>query len=348
METNAASFIRDSGLSHRLWYLAPAFASIFYPLLLAGFTRSVNASDSHFLLSTFMLALVFSVPGLGLYVSLKAGRNAHPGYGELLAKRAALLAIASPPLYTALGVLLYMAGDPVKDSTLWILLWITATVYLAWILSSDKFTQPVGIKIASPRLRVAHGISAVAILLLFLVMHLSNHLSGLISEATHRELMDIFRHVYRARLVEPLIVLLFLFQVASGMSLLAVHSRRGADFYRTLQIASGAYLIFFILGHMNSVFFYARMFAHIQTDWNFATGAPTGLLKDAWNIRLLPHYLLGVFFVLSHLVLGARIIALAHGKDKALTNRLTLAGIAVSALIAIAIILGMAGIHLGH
>ena len=79
-----------------------------------------------------------------------------------------------------------------------------------------------------------------------------------------------------------------------------------------MQIASGAYLLFYIPGHMNSVFIYARAIEGIPTDWNFATGAPTGLLPDAWNIRLLPHYLLAVFFVVTHLVLGARIVALAH------------------------------------
>ena len=28
----------------------------------------------------------------------------------------------------------------------------------------------------------------------------------------------------------------------------------------------------------------------IDTGWDFATGAPTGLVKDPRNIRLVPHY----------------------------------------------------------
>lgn len=99
---------------------------------------------------------------------------------------------------------------------------------------------------------------------------------------------------------------------------------------------------------MNSVFFYARMLLQIPTDWNFATGAPTGLIKDAWNIRLLPHYMLGVFLVLSHLVLGARIVAIAHQANEAKANALTWAGIFLSAVVAVAIILGMSGLHLSH
>ncbi len=30
-----------------------------------------------------------------------------------------------------------------------------------------------------------------------------------------------------------------------------------------------------------------------DTGWGFANGAPTGLVMDRWNIRLVPHYWLG-------------------------------------------------------
>ena len=41
---------------------------------------------------------------------------------------------------------------------------------------------------------------------------------------------------------------------------------------------------------MNSVFIFARTDLGIDTGWDFATGAPTGLVKDPRNIRLVPHY----------------------------------------------------------
>jgi hypothetical protein len=48
---------------------------------------------------------------------------------------------------------------------------------------------------------------------------------------------------------------------------------------------------------MNSIFFiFARTYLGIDTGWDLATGAPTGLVKDPWNIRFVPHYWLGVFF----------------------------------------------------
>ena len=117
-------------------------------------------------------------------------------------------------------------------------------------------------------------------------------------------------------------------------------------FHRTFQVGSGAYLSLYILGHMNSVFIYARSFLGIPTDWNFAIGAPTGLIHDAWNIRLLPHYALGVFFVLSHLASGLRVVLIAHGVDRRAANRLWGAGVAISAVISAAIIAGMCGVRI--
>ena len=101
----------------------------------------------------------------------------------------------------------------------------------------------------------------------------------------------------------------------------------------------------YILGHMNSVF--ARSFLGIPTDWNFATGAPTGLIHDAWNIRLLPHYALGAFFVLSHVASGLRVVLIAHGVDQRNADRLWGVCVAMSAFVAAAIIAGMTAVRIG-
>lgn len=314
---------------------------VLYPFILKGFHASLASGST--LLEVLMLLLIFAAPVAGVAASIKLGRILHPDRRQVWIKWLALLAVSAPPIYTAMGVLLYMAGDPIPDTHAWLifcaLMGLTAIGYGGRHQSGGNDTAP------SRRLRFMHGANAVAILLLFLGMHLSNHLAGLISEASHRQLMDIFRHVYRAHLLEPLIVLLFLFQVVSGLVLLGRATLRPADFFRTVQLVSGGYLLFFILGHMNSVFIYARSFANIQTDWNFAVGAPTGLMHDGWNIRLVPHYYLGVFFVLTHLVLGARVVALAHGVPRGRADMLAKAGIALAAIIAFAILTGMAGVH---
>jgi hypothetical protein len=193
---------------------------------------------------------------------------------------------------------------------------------------------------------VAHGIGG-AVVLLFVLFHLTNHLFGLFGPAAHAKVMSLGRHVYRAPFIEPLLVLLLLFQIGSGLRLAWYWSARQGDCHRTFQVASGAYLAVFVLGHMNSVFIYARTFLGIQTDWAFATGAPAGLIHDAWNIRLVPHYTLGVFFVLAHLLSGLRVVLISHGLDERTANRVWHLGAAVSALTAIAIVGGMCGIRLG-
>src|SRR3546814_6716381 len=98
--------------------------------------------------------------------------------------------------------------------------------------------------------------------------------------------MKIGRVVYRSGVGEPLLVAAMIFQIATGLVLAWRWSAAAQGFHRTFQVASGAYLSLFILGHMNSVFIYARSFLVIPTDWNFAIGAPTGLILYAWNTLL--------------------------------------------------------------
>jgi len=75
--------------------------------------------------------------------------------------------------------------------------------------------------------------------------------------------------------------------------------------------------------------------------------APTGLIHDAWNIRLVPHYWLGVFFVLSHVASGLRVVLSNHGLKEALVVRGWTAGVIASAVIASLIVAGLCGLRLG-
>jgi len=331
-----------------LLYLAPPAAALCYPLVLALFHLSVTHASSWWMAlraPLLLAAIVEPVPGI--YAYWRLGAEESPSPTQVRAKVLALLSVGAPPLYTALGVVLTMAHNVVSDLAVWPVIWAAATALLLGWQARTSTTEPLAKPRLLPRLRYAHGISAAVIVCIFLAMHLINHLAGLWSEAAHRMLMGAFRHVYRAGVVEPVLVALLMFQVVSGPFLVWQYARRSVDLMRTLQIASGVYLLFFVPAHMNSVFIYARAVAGIPTDWNFATGAPTGILLDAWNIRLLPHYLLGVFFVLTHLVLGARVIALAHDSGRRTADRLALTGIALAATVSIAIMLGMVGVHLG-
>ena len=326
----------------------PPTTALSYPFLLALFHVSVTHRGLGWtaFASFALLAAIAAPPVAGIYAFWRIGSAVGLSATAIRARGLALTSVAAAPLYTTLGVVLAIADNPVSDLIVWAVLWVVASAILLWARRETHTDVQVKKPSLHPRVRFAHGVSAALIVCIFLAMHLSGHVSALWSLRAQHMLMDVFRHVYRAKLVEPILVGLMFFQMGTGTVLVWQYIGREVDLRRTLQIASGAYLLFYIPGHMNSVFIYARAVQGIPTDWNFATGAPTGLLLDAWNIRLLPHYLLAVFFVVTHLALGARIVALSHHLSLKISDRLALAGIAGAAILAVAIMVGMTGVHL--
>lgn len=318
--------------------LAPAAAAICYPFLLQAFhavvgTQAATPSLLAIFGATLILAVAFVVPFLALALACRP--DADPG-----ARRLAYAGVAVPTLYVFLGVVQALIHSPIPDEIVWCVLWLAIAIWSQAASNPVAATRPtVG------QWRIVHGMTA-AVLCLYVAFHLANHLFGLIGPDAHAAVMKIGRVVYRSAVGEPLLVATMLFQIGTGLFLAWRWSAASQGFHRTFQVASGAYLSLYILGHMNSVFIYARSFLGIPTDWNFAIGAPTGLIHDAWNIRLLPHYALGVFFVLSHLASGLRVVLIAHGVDRSAANRLWGAGVAISAVLSAAIIAGMCGIRI--
>ena len=318
----------------------PPLAAAVYPFLLWAFHKVVGPpgfSPAPWRVSEAALLLVamLAVPALGMICAAR-------GASGPSIRRLAYASVMAPTLYVFLGVLQSMARSPVPDELVWCVAWSGVTM---WAMASAGAKQATSSAVDLGRWRVAHGIAG-AVILFFVLFHLGNHLFGLIGPAAHAAVMNVGRKVYRAPLIEPLLVLAMLFQIASGFYLAWRWSDVPVGFHRLFQVASGFYLSAYVLGHMNSVFIYARTYLHIPTDWAFATGAPTGLIHDPWNIRLLPHYALGVFFVLTHLASGLRVVLIAHGVDEAITNQIWAFGAAVSAVIAVAIMAGMCGVRI--
>ena len=316
MEAFVHSQNRSGLLERRSDYLAlaPAAAAICYPFLLRAFhavigTQAVAPSPLAIVGATVILAAAFVVPFLGLALACRPAAN-------LGTRRLAYASVAAPTLYVFQGVVQALIRSPIPDEIVWCVIWLAIAIWSQTAPSPAVATpQP-----AVGRWRVVHGATA-AVLSLYVLFHLTNHLFGLIGPDAHAAVMKIGRVVYRSRVGEPLLVAAMLFQVGTGLFLAWRWSAAPQGFHRTFQVASGAYLSLYIVGHMNSVFIYARSFLGIPTDWNFATGAPTGLIHDAWNIRLLPHYALGAFFVLSHLASGLRVVLIAHGRKSSLGHR---------------------------
>jgi hypothetical protein len=347
-----ADVVEHGKLGAHLALLMPPLAALLYPFLLAAFHANIAPVISgqsaepalQSAAATLFLLLAFAAPIVALLGAMTLGELAAPSVTQRRARTIALLAVAAPPLFVFLGVEFSMLHDPVPDTWVWVAFWLGMTT-LAGFWRNETPAPPPANAAPAP-LRVAHGISAVGIIAIFLAMHLANHLTFILGPDTYRAVMRAMRHVYRQEFVQPVLVALLLFQVGSGVYLATHSDVRPMDRFRTFQIASGIFLAAYVLGHMNSVFVFARLYLGIDSDWAFATGAPSGLIKDAWNIRLVPHYGLAVFFVLSHLAAGGRSVLLAHGVARRFADRFLIASATAAGLVAFVIMLGMCGARL--
>lgn len=311
----------------RAWL--PPLAAITYPYWLDGFHASLASAPW---LAAVLLLGAAAVPLLGVYCAWKLD-------GPTPMRRLAYATVMAPTLYVFLGVVTYMVKSRLPDELVWSVLWVGLT---GIALASPEVAAPAR---EPTRWRLVHGATA-AVIVLYIAFHLVNHLFFLATPATYDAVQKIGEAVYRNAYVQPLLVMLLLLQTVTGMRLFWRWSARRGDFYRAVQLATGMYLAVYIVGHMDSVFVYARSYLAIPSDWAFATGAPAGMIRDAWNIRLLPHYFFGVWFVLVHLACGLRSVLLVHGAAPRVVDRGWLMAVTASAAGAGAIMLGMTGLRL--
>ncbi|WP_152554361.1 hypothetical protein [Burkholderia sp. A1] len=350
-----STVIRRAAAPALAWHFVPALLALGYPGYLSVFHDQAAAHRP--LAALLAMALCLAVPG-SAYLSLtRLAAQAGDDARVPVLRRLAHLTFASPPLYVLIGVLLYLMKIEGRDYAVWLGCWalVLAGTGLSLAMRAGGMSGVGGMAaqaaLAAPRrlntapVRVLHGISAAAILLVYLFPHLGNHVLGLLGNDAHRHLMLILRHVYRAAWVEPVLISLFFLQIVSGLLLLLPKLEMAQDRFGNLQTATGAYLVTFIGCHINSVFVLARYFG-TDTDYAWATGQPTGLVADAWSVRLIPHYSLAAAFVLCHVVCGLRGVLLAHGTARARADRIALLLIGASLCWAVAIVLGMLGVRL--
>lgn len=321
-------------------WLLPAVAAMAYPFFLQGFHAAISSGSG--MAAAILLLGAFAMPLSGFAFAFRLTGAPHPTRLHVRARRLAYASIAAPPLFVFVGVAPGLVGLHLPDIAIWIAAWLAAGLYV--LLAPDaRVTEAPSRPIAG--WRVAHGVAA-AVIACFVLFHLTNHLFGLEGPQTHKAIMTAGRKIYRAPFIEPVLIALLLFQMASGIRLAWRWSSLRVDAYRIFQIGSGAYLAAFILAHLNSALISARTVHKIDTNWAWASGAPAGLIHDAWNIRLMPHYALGVFFILSHLASGLRVVMLAHGVSARIANRFWIVAVAGGALVSAAIIAGLCGVRI--
>jgi succinate dehydrogenase/fumarate reductase cytochrome b subunit len=144
-------------------------------------------------------------------------------------------------------------------------------------------------------LRTYHFTSAI-VLGLFVVLHIANHLVGLTGQGQHVAFMHAVRPLYRNAIVEPLLLLLFASQIATGLTMATRGWRSRRGLVPWLQAGSGLYLAAFVALHVLAVLS-GRALLDLDTDFRFAAA---GFHVPGWPWYFWPYYTLAVFALFTH------------------------------------------------
>lgn len=290
------------------------------------------------------LGAAFAVPVVAALVAGRMARSQALSPADVSAYRLAHVAFAAPPLYTAIGVITAVLGIGALDFMIWLLLWLGLGLI---VMAAPNDVPPRRLNAPTARAAAIHGSIALLVLLVFLAWHLGNHVLALWSSALHGRTMKRLEQVYRARAVEPLLIVGMALLVATGLRLAWRHTTIHGDGYRRLQTLTGFYLAAFVLSHLTAILVLARWQGHVNTGtWAYESAAPDGFLGNAWNPRLLPHYSIAVWAVITHVGLGLRGVLRAHGLGERAANLVARAAIVAGAGATLAISLALLGVHL--
>jgi hypothetical protein len=335
----------------RFWLAVPALCALAYPSLLSWMSSGlvlVHGSDSPngpivwvSVAGSLILALAVMLTSFVVGLALGSSNAGRPE--DFRARCVALLAFATPSLYVGFenvgGVLRASPAVPF----VWLIFWtLMAMIVLLGSRSSSAASaiSPVGYR----RLAVAHGISALAILLLFVGPHIGNHLAGIWSGSVHIAIMNVARHVYRNDIVQPVLLALIGFQILSGAILVARRMRMPSDIFGTVQTMCGVYIGVYFLAHMTAVF--AARYAEIDTNWSWLTRPNDSLLASLLKLRLIAHYWVGPIAIFAHVACGLRWVLLQHDVSAATANRIAWALITTGAVASSIILLALLNVHI--
>jgi hypothetical protein len=336
----------------RLWCL-PIAGTVVYPLILNSYSAVAHAGADGtaflqrlalFTVAAALMLAAFAVPCLALRSLLWLENS--KGVETRFLRRSLHIAAATPPVYILALQCTAALGVSGHLNALWCGAWAFAAAAIWRHLRATQGRQNSRadsiVDRWIPTFRVAHGMAALTLLLLFLAAHLANHLAALWSVEAHQAVMKLLRRWYRATWVEPVILGSCGAMIATGLVLVGFHTRTTGDRFRTVQTATGAYLVAFMFAHTNAVLWGRSI--HIETDWVFASGGPTGLLLGP-VYYLIPYYPLAVVAVSTHVALGLRIVLLGHRIEPAAAARATYAISALGAVTAVLIATALLGVH---
>ena len=323
----------------------PALAAIAYPWLLLAISWflhffQIAAPPNPTMITVIVLAILISASAVMAVAFTRALALGRIGAAPTSARLLAHLAFAAPSLLVGFGNVSGLLHARGAVTYAWPLFWLAV---IAVALLAQDAPQPVSAS-SGRKLAVAHGISALAILLLFVAPHLANHLAGIVSGATHIEIMKLARLDYRNALVEPLLLTLIAFQIMSGFVLVRRKLARPSDVFGTLQSMTGVYVGIYLLAHMTAAF--SARGAGTDTNWNWLTYDDRGLLSHLDSFTLVAHYWVGPIALIAHVACGLRVVMLEHGVSMQMAGRVAWGLICLGVVTSSVILAGLLGVHI--
>lgn len=144
-----------------------------------------------------------------------------------------------------------------------------------------------------------------AIVALFAVLHLANHLVALAGVPAHQQVLEALRLLYRHPLVEIPLLLALAGQGVSGsaraLTILRTGTRVRLPRWRVWQAVSGLVLGGFVLVHVAAVWT-GRGLLQLDTNFHFAAAG----LHTPWIWLFAPYYFMGVTALGVHLGCAAQ------------------------------------------
>lgn len=335
----------------RLWLVVPALCALAYPSLMSWLSAGlvlVHGSDSPngpivwvSVIGSLTLALAVMLVSFVFGLALGSPQVERPD--DFRARCVALLAFATPSLYVGFANVGGVLHAPSAVPVAWLIFWtLMAMIVLPGSRSSSAASaiSPVGHR----RLAAAHGVSALAILLLFVAPHIGNHLAGFWSGPAHTAIMNVVRRVYRDDILQPALLALIGFQILSGTALVRRRMTMPSDVFGTVQTMCGAYIGVYLLAHMTAVF--AAREAGTDTNWAWLTRPNDSLLFSLFKLRLIAHYWVGPIAIVAHVACGLRWVLLQRDISPATTNRIAWVLITVGIVASSLIMAALLNIHL--
>jgi hypothetical protein len=336
----------------RLWLVVPALCALAYPSLLSLLSSGLvlvhgSASPNGVIVWVSVVAsltLALAVMLVSFVFGLALGSpHVRDDTEGCRARSIAHLAFATPSLYVGFGnVAYYVLQAPSAAPIAWLVFW--ALVAMIALLGPRSPIAAAMTPIGHRRLALAHGVSASAILLLFIGPHIVNHAAGFWNGPVHIAIMNVVRRVYRNDIVQPVLLALIGFQILSGTALVRRRMRMPSDFLGTVQTMSAVFVGVYFLAHITAVF--ATRHAGTDTNWIWLTRPNDSMLVSLSNLRLIAHYWVGPIAIVVHVACGLRMVLLQRDISAATINRIALALITAGVVASSIILAALLNVHI--